>query len=137
MNKFIQNILLIIAVCLVAYIVFRSIGFKTTEGMSNAEESENSDISTNHYGGNAVDYAANLKTKIIKLQDRALVHKYRPDYENVILHLDELTDHLMLQTAMSVDPKDPKSATEALNKIASLNNSKAGLNNIMKFIDGK
>lgn len=137
MDKILQNILLIIAVCLVAYIVFRSIGLKINEGMSNPDDKETSDISTKNYGGNASDYANNLKSSVIKLQDRALVSKYRPDYENVIMNLDDLTDHLMLQTAMSVDHKDPKSAADALNKIASLNHSKAGLNNIMKFIDGK
>ena len=51
--------------------------------------------------------------------------------------LDDLTNHLMLQTAMNVDHRNPDSATDALNKIANLNNSKAGLNNVMKFIDGK
>ena len=137
MNKFIQNILLILAICLVAYIVFRSIGFKINEGMSNPEDKDTSDISAKNYGGNASAYADNLKSSIIKLQDRALVSKYRPDYENVVMHLDDLTDHLMLQTAMGVDHKDPKSAVDALNKIASLNQSKAGLNNVMKFIDGK
>ena len=137
MDKFIQNILLIIAICLVAYIVFRSIGFKINEGMTNPDDPENPDISTKNYGGNAADYAHNLKASIVKLHDRSLVSKYRPDYENVVMHLDDLTDHLMLQTAMGIDHKDPNSATNALNKIAALNHSKAGLNNIMKFIDGK
>ena len=100
-------------------------------------ESEEEDYSSKTYGGNASDYASKLKSKIVKMQDKALVHKYRPDYENVVMHLDELTDHLMLKSAMSVNPNDPKSASKALNEIASLNSSKAGLNNVMKFIDGK
>ncbi len=134
MNNFIQNILLIAAICIFAYIVFRSIKIKTYEGMT----TDDFDASeTKNYGGNASEYAANLKSKVVKLNDRALVHKYRPDYENVVMHLDDLTDHLMLKTAMGIDHKDPNSAVDALNKIAGLNHSKAGLNNIMKFIDGK
>jgi hypothetical protein len=133
MDKFIQNILLIIAICCVAYLVFRSIGFKTREGLEGMENSEGE----HNYGGNASVYASNLKTHVDKYHDRALIPKYRPDYENVVMHLDDLTNHLMLHTAMSVDHKDPNSAVDALSKISSLNNSKAGLNNIMKFIDSK
>ena len=139
MDKFIQNILLIIAICFVAYLVFRSIGYKTKEGLEGMENSEPAEI-PNHeknYGGNASVYASNLKNSIDRYHDKTLIHKYRPDYENVIMHLDDLTNHLMLQTAMNVDHRNPDSATDALNKIANLNNSKAGLNNVMKFIDGQ
>ncbi len=120
------------------YLVFRSLS-SNKEGMTtDKEDRENKeDNATNNYGGNAANYSSKIKSHIVKLQDKSLVHKYRPDYENVVMNLDELTDHLMLHHAMSIDPKDPKSSVTALNNIASLNNSKAGLNNIMKFIDGK
>lgn len=136
MDKNIQNILLIIAICFIAYLLFRSIGFKTREGLEGMENGESSN-SDNNYGGNASVYASNLKNSVSKYHDKVLLDKYRPDYENVVMHLDDLTDHLMLHTAMNVDHKDPKSAVDALNKIASLNHSKTGLNNVMKFIDGK
>jgi hypothetical protein len=136
MDNFIQNVLLIFAICFIVYIVFRGIRVKTYEGLT-MPDAEETDPGINNYGGNAGQYVSHLKTKLAKMHDRALISKYRPDYENVVMHLDEMADHLMFQTAMSVDHKNPNSATETLHKIATLNHSKAGLNNIMKFIDGK
>ena len=138
MKDFLINLVITIIFLLFIYLVFRSLG-GSREGMTTDKEDNeiNSDNSTNNYGGNTADYSSKLKANIIKLQDKSLIHKYRPDYENVVMNLDELTDHLMLQHAMSIDPKDPQSHINALNQIGSLNNSKAGLNNIMKFIDGK
>ena len=133
---FLKNLLITFVFLLFLYLVFRSVGgYK--EGMTTDKEEEEEKPETNNYGGNASTYSSKLKAHVIKLQDKSLLHKYRPDYENVVMNLDELTDHLMLQSAMSVNPKDPQSSIDALNRIASLNNSKAGLNNIMKFIDGK
>ena len=133
-----MNLFLAFIILIFIYLVFRSVGsFK--EGMTTDKE-DNEDKykeATNNYGGNASNYSSKLKAHIIKFQDKSLIPKYRPDYENVVMNLDELTDHLMLQSAMNVNTKDPQSSIDALNQIASLNNSKAGLNNIMKFIDGK
>jgi len=135
MKDFLINLLVTFVFLMFIYLIFRSVGgYK--EGMTTDRE-EKEDNSTNNYGGNAENYSSKLKANIIKLQDKSLLHKYRPDYENVVMNLDELTDHLMLQSAMNINPKDPQSSIDALNQIASLNNSKAGLNNIMKFIDGK
>ena len=135
MKDFFIKLLVTFVFLMFIYLIFRSVGgYK--EGMTN-DNDEKEDNSTNNYGGNAANYSSKLKANIIKLQDKSLLNKYRPDYENVVMNLDELTDHLMLQTAMNINPKDPQSSIDALNQIASLNNSKAGLNNIMKFIDGK
>jgi hypothetical protein len=138
MIDFLKNLLITFVFLLFLYLVFRSVGgYK--EGMTTDKDKEEDEEKpeTNNHGGNASTYSTKLKSQIIKLQDKSLIHKYRPDYENVVMNLDDLTDHLMLQSAMSINPKDPQSSIDALNRIATLNNSKAGLNNIMKFIDGK
>jgi len=61
-----------------------------------------------------------------------LITKYRNDYENAILNLDDLINTIMLQTALSVDPTKPMDSIE---KLAKLESSRTALNNVMKFVD--
>jgi hypothetical protein len=87
---------------------------------------------SNGIAGNAAAFGANLKAQSIKAQDAFLISKYRTDYENVIINMDDLVNSVMLQTTLTIDPARPQ---EALGKLVMLNNAKAALNNVMKFID--
>lgn len=111
--------------------------YSIMEGMSTDDISSTSTTSTststsNGIAGNAAAYGANLKAQSIKAQDSFLISKYRTDYENVIVNMDDLVNSLMLQTTLSVDPSSPQ---DSLGKLVMLNNAKAALNNVMKFID--
>jgi hypothetical protein len=131
MNKQIINLLFIISICFVAYLLFRNLDFK--EGLttnSNTTMVNNLSTSTsNGIAGNAQNYAANIKSMTIKNQDMLLITKYRNDYENAILNLDDLINTIMLQTALSVDPTKPMDSIE---KLAKLESSRTALNNVMK-----
>ena len=129
MNKGIINLLFFIVICFVVFFIFRNISFK--EGLENATTTSTS-TNGNGVAGLAQNYSADIKSQAIKNQDVLLVTKYRADYENVVLNLDELIDTLMLQTALSVDLTNP---LMNLNKLASLNSAKSALNNVMKYID--
>ena len=61
-----------------------------------------------------------------------LLSKYRTDYENVIMALDDLVDNLMLKTALNLNTSNPQ---QGLTELVGLNNAKTALNNVMKFID--
>jgi hypothetical protein len=128
MNKLIVNVLFIIAICFVAYLLFRNLDFK--EGMTT--NSTISTSTTNGIAGNIENYAANIKSLTIKNQDTLLISKYRKDYENAILNLDDLINTLMLQTALSVDNSNPMPSLEKLNN---LNSARGALNSVMKFVD--
>ena len=130
MNKGIINLLFFIVICFVVFFIFRNISFK--EGLENATTTTSNSTNGNGAAGNAQNYSADIKSQAIKNQDVLLVTKYRADYENVVLNLDELIDTLMLQTALSVDLSNP---LMNLNKLASLNSAKSALNNVMKYID--
>lgn len=142
MNKQILNLLFIIAICFVAYQLFRNLDFK--EGMTNATDASGNVISStssssstststsNGIAGSAQNYAANIKSMTIKNQDVLLISKYRTDYENAILNLDDLINTMMLQTALTVDNSKPMSSLE---KLVQLNSARGALNNVMKFID--
>jgi hypothetical protein len=82
--------------------------------------------------GSAQNYAANIKSMTIKNQDMLLISKYRTDYENAILNLDDLIGTMMAKTALSVDQSNPMASLE---KLVQLNNARGALNSVMKFVD--
>jgi len=134
MNKLLINLLFIVAICLVSYLLFRNLDFK--EGMaSNSSTNIVNNLSTstsNGIAGSAQNYAANIKSETIKNQDMLLISKYRKDYENAILNLDDLINTMMLETALSVKNTDPMTSLKKLND---LNSARGALNSVMKFVD--
>jgi len=88
----------------------------------------------NGVAGNAASYAASLKSSTIKMQDMFLISKYRSDYESAILNLDDLVSNMMLNTALSVNQQNP---TEAIEKLATMQQAKTALNTVMKFVDSQ
>jgi hypothetical protein len=137
MNKQLINLLFILAICFVTYQLFRNLDFK--EGMTTdsatpiaTTTSNSTTTTTNGIAGSAQNYAANIKSMTIKNQDVLLISKYRNDYENAILNLDDLINTMMLQTALTVDSSKPMASIEKLNQ---LNSAKVSLNSVMKFVD--
>ena len=66
------------------------------------------------------------------MQDSLLISKYRTDYENVIINMDDLVSNLMLKTVLTIDQSKPE---DGLTKLAALGQAKAALNVTMKFVD--
>jgi hypothetical protein len=132
MNKQILNLLFIIAICFIGYLLFRSLDFKEGMTSDSPTSTSTSSTTTNGIAGSAQNYAANIKSMTIKNQDMLLISKYRNDYENAILNLDDLINTMMLQTALTVDNSKPMASIEKLNQ---LNSAKGALNSVMKFVD--
>ena len=128
-QEFLYNVLIFISICILTYIVFRNVNFK--EGLEN-NDSKTTSTTTNGVAGGAAAYAANIKEKVIKIQDTTLISKYRADYENVVINMDDLVNNLMLQVTLNIDQSKPEAR---LAKLGQLNLAKAALNNVMKFID--
>lgn len=124
MEKVLINLMIFLAICYVCYLFINS-NYK--EGMDTKSTS-----SPYGYAGNAAEYGAAIKANVIKNQDVLLISKYRNDYENVVLNMDDLVNNLMLTTVLTIDKANPQVGLERLTK---LNESKAALNNVMKFID--
>lgn len=136
MKKELMNLFMFLAICVVAYIFFRSLNYNLNfkEGMTSAS-TNSTPVSTNvadGIAGNAAAYAATIKAETVKLQDTFLISKYRKDYENVILNLDDFINCVMLKTALTVDKNTPQ---PTLSKLSELNQAKVALNNVMKFVD--
>ena len=130
-----MNLCIFAGITFIAYLIFRNLNFENLnfrEGMTDASGNQMSGSTENGIAGNAGTYGANIKTQVIKLQDTMLISKYRSDYETAILNLDDLVNNLMLKTALSIDQSKPQQSLMALSQ---LQQSKAALNTIMKFID--
>ena len=136
MKKELMNLFIFVAICFIAYILFRNLNFKfsTREGMTTSSSTTSSSTSSTSSGvaGNAASYGATLKAATIKQQDMLLISKYRSDYETVILNLDDLVNNLMLNASLNVNPNNPY---ETLTQLSQLNQAKSALNNVMTFID--
>jgi hypothetical protein len=135
MNKdFLYNLTIFIGICILIYFIFSNIGVK--EGLETASTSTSTTTTTSSsssgVAGGAAAYAANIKAQVIKLQDTTLISKYRADYENVVINMDDLVNNLMLQVTLNIDQSKPEAS---LAKLAQLNMAKAALNNVMKYID--
>lgn len=125
------NLSIFIGICILIYFIFRNIEVK--EGLtSNTDNKDNKNISNSGEAGGAATYSANIKAQVIKLQDITLISKYRAEYENIVINMDDLVNNLMLQITLNIDQSNPEAGLE---KLAKLNQSKAALNNVMKFID--
>jgi hypothetical protein len=127
-NAFLYNLVIFISICILIYFVFSNIGVK--EGLENNDS--NSSSTSSGVAGGAAAYAANIKEQVVKLQDNTLISKYRADYENVVINMDDLVNNLMLQITLNIDQSKPEAS---LGKLAQLNQAKAALNSVMKFID--
>jgi len=135
MQKELMNLFLFIAICFVAYILFRNFEYNSAYGIIEGMTDGSGNItpsSTNGVAGNAASYGATIKAANIKMQDTFLISKYRSDYETAILNLDDLLSSLMLQTALTVDTKSPQAA---IKQLAEMNQAKTALNTVMKYVD--
>ena len=129
-----MNLLLFIGICLLLYVMYRSLNFSTTQdGMTNMNDtSKSAGSSGNGIAGNAAAYGASIKAAAIKSQDTLLISKYRSDYETAILNLEDLINNLMLKTALSIDQNNPGPSLETL---ATMQQAKTALDTVMKFVD--
>ena len=128
-----MNLFLFIGISFVVYILFRNFNYGYKEVMTTTDASGNSVITTqNGIATNAASYSATIKSSNMKINDELLISKYKSDYENVILNMDDMLNNLMLQTTLSVDTTNPQSS---IKQLAEMNQAKAALNNVMKYLD--
>jgi len=107
-------------------------GMTDASGNSGTATITSTQPSKNGIAGNVTNYLATIQSKVIQYQDQFLINKYRTDYENTILKLDDLVNSLMLETALSIDNTNP---IPSFVKLKTLNETKSALNNIMKYVD--
>ena len=110
------------------------------EGLTNAEAPDTTaSPSSNGEAGNAANYAAAIKAKVVQLQDELLISKYRKEYESVIINMDDYVSMLMIKLTlnMKVNDNNSKANIEILNNLNTLKNAKDSLNVTMKYLDSQ
>lgn len=139
MNEDLIKILgIVIALFIIVYFILKM--FHIKEGLENNTNTDTniSDITANMAGvaGSAANYAAALKAKTVQLQDSILISKYRTDYENVIINMEEYFSMLMLEQTLSMNASDSvKTNMERIAAINTLSQGKKSLNEVMAFVD--
>ena len=122
MGNFFMNFLIFTGIALFIYLFFFRKSMK--EGLENQ---------TSHgIAGDAESYGAKIKKMVIDQQDRLFISKYRTDYENIVLDLDDYINSSMLEKILQLDLTNPM---DTFQEIVTLNDTKLALNNIMKYID--
>ena len=128
MNKDLLKIMGILLISFfIIYLVIHTFKIKTVEGLEN-----NVETSANGEAGNAANFAAQIKAKTVQLQDSLLIQKYRQDYENIIINMDDYFSMLMLKTVLNLEETGDGKQIAALN---ALSTAKKTLNEIMAFVD--
>ena len=148
-----MNLCIFFGICFFAYLIFRNMNNNYIEGMTtSADDSRKQHTksttpttpttptthttptipTTNGVAGNAAAYAAQIKSQAIKIEDQLLITKYRSDYENVILNLDELVNDLILQTALNINLTNPQ---QSMVQLSQLQQAQSALNSAMKYMD--
>ena len=124
--------------CFMLYLVVKGFQLQSSviEGLTNASTESSTPTSSGEAGG-AVNYSASIKAKVIKLQDELLISKYRKDYEDIILNMDDYVSILMLKQLinMKLNGDDTKANIDAINSLNILKSSKDSLNDTMKWLD--
>jgi hypothetical protein len=129
-DEFFKIIGIIIVSFFIIYMVLKMFQLQTNviEGLTNPDTTEET--------GTASTYAANIKSQVVKLQDKLLISKYRKDYESAIINLDDYIGYLMIQQVLNMKlGNDIKTNIETINTLNILKNSKESLNATMTFLD--
>jgi hypothetical protein len=128
-DEFFKIIGIIIVSFFIIYMVVKMFQLQSNviEGLTNPDTEE---------AGTASTYAANIKSQIVKLQDKLLISKYRKDYEAAIINLDDYIGYLMIQQVLNMKlGNDMKTNIDTINALNILKNSKESLNATMTFLD--
>jgi len=139
-DDFFKIIGIIIVCFFIIYMVMKMFQLQTKviEGLTNNDETitQTYDPVSSREAGNAVSYIADIKSRIIKLQDELLIRKYKKDYETVIINLDDYIGYLMIKQTLNMNlDNDIETNIKDIEKLNILKNSKDSLNATMSFLD--
>ena len=144
MEKDFWSLIVLIGLCLIILYLLVVVFFKKREGLENSTDATATDptatpaagTSTDGIGGNAANYADLIKAKSVQMQDALLITKYRTDYENTIINLEDYCNLMMLYQILKINLNgDAKSTLAVFASINALSNTKKALNETMQFVD--
>ena len=148
MEKDFWSLIVLIGLCLIILYLLVAVFLKKREGLENSTDTTDAtatdpttttgttSVSTDGIGGNAANYADLIKAKSVQMQDALLITKYRTDYENTIINLEDYCNLMMLYQILKINLNgDAKSTLAVFASINALSNTKKALNETMQFVD--
>jgi hypothetical protein len=136
-DEFFKIIGILLVSFFIIYIVVKMFKLQATvlEGLTNGSDTATGSPS-NGEAGTAASYAATIKAQTVKLQDELLISKYRKDYENVIINLDDYIGYLMIKQVLNMKITDNLEANMvSINNLNNLKTARDSLNTTMTFLD--
>lgn len=129
---------LFFAVLFLVYLAVKGmkLHFQVVEGLTNKSANENKKDDSYGEAGDAASYAAAIKARSIQIQDGLLIDKYRSDYENILINMDDHLNLLALKEALNLK-KDGPEHHEGIARINAYHNARTNLNHSMKFLDSQ
>lgn len=124
-----------ILVVFLVYLAYKSLKLHTNIQNTIMEGLENN--APNGVANSAATYAESITKQMNVLQDSLLISKYKTDYENVIINLEDYITTLMMDISLKLSLKDgasPENMT-LLSNLNTLNNARQSLNTVMTFVD--
>jgi hypothetical protein len=137
MNDLLTAAFTLIFLLMLAYLSMQSIKmYSNVEGLENNSASTSKSTSATGIAAGAASFAEAIKSATTKINDTALISKYRKDYENIVINAEECVNASML-SALIMSPLGPDGnvTVQTLTAIKNMNDSKVALNEIMKYID--
>ena len=140
MQTILKISLLFIAVIMVLYLVFN---YLDLEAVYVNDILNNSTLGVEGFTvtpSNVPKLASDIETLTNKVEDSLQVHKYRKDYEKLIIKTDELFELLKLDTIADmkdVRMEDDKRIMESAEKIRLFEEARKSLESALSYIDTK
>ena len=138
MTEFVKTMAILIVAFMTVYVIITLFQPNNNINMIEGLTNEGGTTSRNGEAGSAASYSDGIKAQVVKIQDELLVSKYRKDYENTIINMDDLVGTMMIKQIqnMTIGGSDPKSLMLSLNNLNTLKSAKESLNVAMKHLDG-
>ena len=138
MTEFVKTMEILIVAFMTVYVIITLFQPNNNINMIEGLTNEGGTTSRNGEAGSAASYSDGIKAQVVKIQDELLVSKYRKDYENTIINMDDLVGTMMIKQIqnMTIGVSDPKSLMLSLNNLNTLKSAKESLNVAMKHLDG-
>ena len=132
-----SEILKLIAIGVLAFfsLIFLVQIFQKEDNIEGLENKDTKPKPSDGAAGNATTFADNIKANVIKLQDELLISKYRSDYENIIVNMDDYINLLTLKQIANIDLSNSQKSLQSIYGLSMLKNSKDTLNDTMKYMD--
>ena len=141
-DEFFKIIGIIIVSFFVIYMTIKMFQLQTNivEGLTNNTDmttpTNSNTFSSSGEAGTSPSYASGIKSQVVKMQDELLISKYRKEYENVLINLDDYVGYLMIKQTLNLKINDDvKTNIEKMNNLNILKNAKDSLNTTMAFLD--